>query len=233
MKTINVTNARQLRDINCIELTISDPLTGKEEKRKFQDIRGGISWPTTKAPAYFCIIGQEYLAPDYMGNSTQPGTKILLAEYESEALHMLPFYEKLLDRTNQMQCRNLYAELAAGKISCGYQSDLIEHARSRGNSLCRVDHAFDADDFILGLSRIKGSIDNSDLIIPDDSIVIDQLRDITRQDLEEHPDQVFHAINGLRHVISSFFRYPPTIKRRKQFSGLTLERTDHRTHMSN
>ena len=233
MKTFNITNARQLRDINCIELTISDPLNGKEEKRKFQDIRGGVSWPTTKAPAYFCIMGQEYLVPDYMGNRVQPGKKVLLAEYESESLHMLPFYEKILDRTEQMHCRSLYAELAAGKISCGYQSDLIEHARSRGNSFCRVDHAYDADDFILGLSRIKGSIDNSDLIIPDDSIVIEQLRDIAQQDLEERPEQIFHAINGLRHVISSFYRYPPTIKRKKVFSSQIFERMDHRTHMSN
>jgi len=26
-------------------------------------IRGGISWPKSRAPAYFCILGQEYVRP--------------------------------------------------------------------------------------------------------------------------------------------------------------------------
>jgi hypothetical protein len=46
----------------------------------------------------------------------------------------------------------------------------------------------------------------------DDSIVFSQLQGITQPDLENAPEAVFNAINGLRHVVASFFRYAPINK---------------------
>ena len=43
----------------------------------------------------------------------------------------------------------------------------------------------------------------------DDSLVYSQLQGITQQDLENAPEAVFNAINGLRQVLASFFRYTP------------------------
>jgi hypothetical protein len=43
----------------------------------------------------------------------------------------------------------------------------------------------------------------------DDPIAFSQLRAITRPDLGNTPELVFNAINGLRHVLASFFRCAP------------------------
>jgi hypothetical protein len=71
--------------------------------------------------------------------------------------------------------------------------------------------AFDVDNFLLGVSRIKGDIDKGDLVVPDDSLVFSQLLSITRQDLDNSPDEVFYAINALRHVVGSFYRHAPIV----------------------
>lgn len=233
MKTWNITSAKKLKQIQAIELIITEPISGHEEKRKFQDIRGGISWPTAKAPGYFCIVGQEYVPPDYMGNKVVPGKKLLLTEFQSDGLNMQPFYEKIMDRTNQMLCSCLYAELTAGKITCGYESDFEEHARLRGTFTCRIDDAYDADNFVLGLSRIKDNIHSKFLIIPEDSLIINELRGITQQDLEEQPAILFPAINGLRHALSSFYRDPPIIKKKRSLMDERFARRSKRTFMSN
>ena len=71
--------------------------------------------------------------------------------------------------------------------------------------------AYDADNFMVGMSRIKTGIDRGNLKITADSLAHSQLQSITRPDLADNPEQKFYALNGLRHVISGFHRNPPII----------------------
>lgn len=215
MKTENVINAKKNKD-RSITLTISDPFTGQETKKRYLAIRGGLSWPSATAPAYCCIIGQECAEGDFNcgygdeGREKEAGRKVLLAEYEDGSLCLDSFFAKVLDVAEQMGCDDYYVELPEERYSCGYLSDFDNFRRAR-NSQVSLTAAYDADNFLLGISRINSGINNGSLVIPYDSIIHAQLQDITRPDLEDKPEERFHAINGVRHVISSFHRYAPSL----------------------
>ncbi len=196
MKQDKVTDARRMKD-SSIELIFN----GEAVVKRFAAIRGGLSWPTATGAAYFCIVGQEYEIP---GNPK----RVLLAEYESDSLSLTDFYGHICDIAEQMMCKEFYTDLPEKEQHCGFTSDFEKFAKTR-NSKVSIQDAYDADNFILGIARIKGGIDKSKLIVPDDSLVYGQLQGITQPDLENAPELVFNAINGLRHVLASFFRYEP------------------------
>ena len=207
MKIVNVTSAKKNPD-NSIELTIVNPLEGGKEINKYAAIRGGISWPTTKAPAYFCIVGQEYTESQGKEDSVSPGTRILLAEYVSDSLSLSGFYNRIIDLSEQMLCRGFYLFIEDIRYDDGNLHDLQKADQMRGGNISLRD-AYDKNNFLLGISRIRESIDKGELIIPEDSIVYSQLQNITREDLENKPENIFSAINALRHVLGSFYRDPP------------------------
>ncbi len=233
MQELNVTSAKRIEN-SIIVFTLTDPISGAEEKQKFQDVQGGLSWPTSKAPAYFCLLGQKYVTPDFLGNPTPPGKRVLLAEFEGNTLEMNHFFDKLLDKTIQMACDYVYCELPQDKSLGGFESDFIEYSRSRSNNGCSLINAYDADNFVLGISRIQSSLNLGHLEICGDSIVASQIKGITQEDLAENPEETLHAINGLRHVLSAFYRNPPVIRFRKH-SDWYKERLDKipgTTHMA-
>ena len=206
MNIENVTEAIKFGD-GSIELVITDPLTLESTKKRYQAIRGGLSWPSLKAPAYFCLVSQEYVKPPIIEvEHPESGRRILIAEHEDNSLSLNSFFSRLTDLAEKFGCVEFYADLPEDKTSSGYLSDFEEFTR-RSNVF--VTGAYDANDFYLGISRIKGSILSKSLTIPQDSLAHEQLTEITRDDLE-NPDR-FHAINALRHVIGSYYRCPPII----------------------
>jgi hypothetical protein len=211
MKMMNITKANRQPN-RTIELTVTDPLTVETSTVRYLDIRGGISWPTSKAPAYCCVVGQEYIRPALMGedDTTGSGKRVLLAEHESNALSMESFYLKLLDLGGLMGCSDFYVTMPDDRWTCGFLHDFDDFSRGRGGSVI-LNSAYDADNFLLGVTRINQGLGSGNIVIPPDSIVYSQLQDLTRQDLEDSPEERFHAINGMRHVIGSFHRVPPVL----------------------
>lgn len=209
MKTLNVTATKIVKD-QTIGLTVADPLTGKEISRKrYLDIRGGISWPTPYVPAYFCILGQE-VGQD--GNDESEGKRVLLAEHEDRSSYLDKFYERLIVDAAQVGCRKFYAAMPEDRQDCGYLNDFNQYARKQKSSVT-LHEAKDADDFLLGINRIQPGTHKGSLILPEDSLVREQLSSITAQDIEDKPGERYNAINGLRHALGSFFRYP-AVKRK-------------------
>lgn len=212
MKTDNVTSAKQ-RDDRSIELTILDPIDGTTKVHRYATIRGGISWPTAKAPAYYCVVGQKFITADVMAERVPAGPRILLGEYEAASLSLSNFYSKITDIASQFLCRDFYVVLPEARWACGFENDFYSLGRER-NSKATLQAAYDSDNFTLGISRIRDSIDKQSLIIPKDSTIYTQLRGLTKADLEDSPEERYYAINGLRHVISSFYRAPPVTHHR-------------------
>ena len=105
--------------------------------------------------------------------------------------------------------QEFYCDLPEERWACGYQVDLEDIARAR-NANVRVLSAYDSDNLLLGISRIKGAIDKQELLIPDDSLVYAQLRSLTRDDLES--EEALYTVNGLRHVMGSYYRTPPALQ---------------------
>lgn len=206
METLKVTSARQLND-KSIELSTRDSIAGTISKKRYTTIRGGISWPTARAPAYFCLVAQE---------TVDKGRRVLLAEYKSESLSLSGFYNRITDIAVQMRCQDFYVEMPEDQLDCGYRNDFDDFATKRNSKVYLCD-AYDVDNFLLGVSRIKEGLDNGGLFIPCDSIVFGQLKNLTRPDLENSPEETFYAINGLRHVIGSYHRDAPiNLQHRKQ-----------------
>jgi hypothetical protein len=106
-----------------------------------------------------------------------------------------------------MSCCDFYTDLPEERFSCGYLSDFDRYAMNR-KARVNVIRASDADNFQLGVSRIKSAFGNGSLLIPDDSLIYPELQTITRQDLADAPQDRFQAINGIRHVVGSFARFP-------------------------
>jgi hypothetical protein len=214
MKTDNVTSARHRNDWS-IELTITDPFARTTTKKRYVAIRGGISWPTPNAPAFVCIVGQEYVEPPVMPPMREEkipiGSRRLLEEYESKSLSLNDFYEFITDRAEQLLCRSFYVKMPEERLKCGYLNDLEKFASERKSSVSLCE-AYDADDFLLGLSRIKGSIDKGGLIVPKDSYVFSQLQRITKEDLNNSPEETFYSINAMSNVIGSYYRYAPSVR---------------------
>ncbi len=211
MKIDNVTSAKKKGD-RSIELTISDPLNGTINIKRYSAIRGGISWPTPKSPAYVCILAQEYVVPPVMVDKVPVGSRVLLAEYESDSFSLSSdFYSRITDIAEQMFCHDFYVGMPENRFSCGYLNDFNAFSRERNAKVC-LQSAYDVDNFILGVSRLNGSMNEGGLIIPKDSIIFSQLQNLTRPDLENSLEEFFHAINAMRHVVGSFYRIPPIIR---------------------
>ena len=211
MKTANITSAKR-KDDYTILLTITDPFDSTTSEQKYVEIRGGVSWPTAKGSAYFCVVGQEYIVPPLFAERAPAGPRILLAEYESKALSLSKFYSQITDIAEQLMCSEFYVNMPEERFACGYQNDFDNFALERHSEVW-LQHAYDADNFFLGVTRIRQSIDNGNLIIPEDSIVLDQLQSLTLPDLENSPEEIFFAINALRHVIGSYYRNAPFIRK--------------------
>ena len=231
MKTANITSAER-KDDYTILLTTTDPFDSTTSGQKYVEIRGGLSWPTTKGSAYFCVVGQEYIVPPLFAERAPAGPRILLAEYESKALSLSKFYSQITDIAEQLKCREFYVSMPEERFACGYQNDFDNFALQR-HTRVYLQNAYDADNFFLGVTRIRESMENGNLIIPEDSIVFAQLQSLTRPDLENSPEEIFSAINALRHVIGSYYRNPPYLRRNTKLED-RLRRMEVRgtTHMS-
>lgn len=210
MKTANVTSAEKKKD-HSVLLTITDPRDFSSFTKRYADIRGGLTWPTSKGSAYFCVLGQEYIAPHILDEKAPAGPYVLLAEYEAKSLSLTKFHSMITDIAEQFRCRDFYVDMPEARLACGYQSDFDKFASER-HTRAWMERAYDADNFRLGISRIRGSIDSGNLIIPSDSILFEQLISAARSDLDDSPEEIFFAINALRHVIGSYYRNPPVIR---------------------
>ena len=123
------------------------------------------------------------------------------------------FYNYLTDLAEQFMC-DFYVDMPVDRNDCGFLNDYDDHATVR-KSKSYLFEAHDVDNFLLGVARIRDNYDSGTLIIPDDSIVFEQLRTIAKIDLEDSPEERFFAINALRHAIGSFHRHPVKLYKHK------------------
>ena len=132
-----------------------------------------------------------------------------MAEYQSDSFTLTKFYNKLIDTAAQLHCEEFYAIIPENRWDCGFTHDFDKYCSKRASNIYLSD-AYDPDNFMLGMSRIRESLENESLSLPDDSIIKLQLLGLTREDVKEgKPEDRFHAINGLRHVLGSFYRDQP------------------------
>jgi hypothetical protein len=166
-------------------------------------IRAGLSWPQQEIPAYYVILGMEMRDASV---SYSKSRLILLTEREVSDLSLEGFFQQLGDDCKLTCCQDIYAQVSDRLEE--YSSAFYEYTKKISN-LWQLFPAYFPDNFDLGVSLIRDHLDKRLLQLPEDSILLEQLKQIRREDLKDNPEKRFYAINALRHALSSFFRNQP------------------------
>lgn len=201
----NVIDARKSR--NGVTHIVAKQDGGTEIKKYSAIIRGGLVWPVGSMPAYHCIVGESFVYFDRDEAESQRGKLHLLSECEYPGLSIDTMLAKLTDNVTQLYCDTVYADIAEK-----YQDYLEAYENYRYEKkvrLGRLDQAPFADNFQLGVSLINDWLRTGRLILPEQSIVREQLKRISKQELDDKPEEKFYGINGLRFAIAAFHKFKP------------------------
>lgn len=179
---------------------------GDEKRFPWNGIRCGLSWPQNEVPAYYIILGMEMRGGDYVSYGASP--LFLLCEREVSDLSLETLFRQLGDDCTVTCCQDIYAQ--TGESFVEYADSFYEYERHKSvyAGLCP---AYFPDNFDLGVSLIRDHIDRRLLELPKESILVEQLGQIRREDLKDNPDKRFYAINALRYAVATFFRDPPVV----------------------
>lgn len=180
-----------------VEFKAQDP--GKEnEKRNFQLIRGGISWPVRALPAYLCILG-------WYSGTLAGGEKSIRLLYE----YRFPSFTSLMvaaaNLAKDLRFTEFYSDLMKPEWGAFHDSfqRLIQHSREFGE--VRLRHAPFADDFIYGTGILQNWLRARTLHMPASCIFRSQLLSVKEEDLKmEKPEHRFEAINAMRYLAMAF-----------------------------
>lgn len=175
---------------------------------KLADVRGGLAWATNKSSFYYCIVAQEWIDKRYY--NADPNF-YLLVEREIKGLDIDERFNLVVDDACLYLC-DFFADrspIHEAELNTFYDF-WSKHNYRYGNLL----PAPYVDNFRLGVEIIKSWVSARRLIIPENTLILDQLSRITENDLSD-PDVMkrFFAVDGLRHVVASFKRDPASQSR--------------------
>jgi hypothetical protein len=75
--------------------------------------------------------------------------------------------------------------------------------------LGRLEQAPFAENFQLSIALINDWLKTCRLELPEHSIARQQLKRISKQELDDKPENKFYAINGLRYAVAAFHKFKP------------------------
>jgi len=169
--------------------------------KAFSDIRAGISWPVRALPGYLCILG--LLSGAQVG---QEGPLMLI--YEREYLTSNELMSDAYNRANDLRFHRFYSDLKASEWQ-GFNFEFQRKVRhGLGARDIRLEHSYLAHDFGFGLHTIKRLSLARAFILPQTGILIEQLRQMTPDNLEtDRPEYKFAAVNAFRFVVVAFDKF--------------------------
>jgi hypothetical protein len=170
----------------------------------YAGIRGGVSWPNHLAPGYYCIFGEAYNRHyDYRHRETRRPLRFL-AEGEAETLERL--FDSMTDDAAVLGCKTFYVDLDRED-----HADFFRSCMDGGRFHVSLAMAPFAGDFQVGVGLIEGWRHTGafrDAGLPPESILSDQLRKITKEDLVGSPEINFYAVNAFRYLVGGFEKNP-------------------------
>ena len=214
---MNIIKAERLKDG-----TIMHEIKEGEKTRqiRYQGIRAGISWdtvaPAISAPAYYCIVGQEWTPKPYQGQEKEKGVLRLISEYESPSLmDREKFFRRLTDDTTRFCCWSCYADIESEEGEENPRENSLrnyvnEHEIHPAPTMYQAPYV---EDFLHGIQEINNLRGQGLIDIGKGPILLDQLKRIEEKDLTSIPEIRFYAVNSLRHVVTSFAKIPAYMPR--------------------
>ena len=190
------------------EIVIQYPKTpGKLQRVDTYSITcAGLSWPSGNSQGYYCIFGLKK-------ESTTRGKKPLVLLAEGQHHPMEKFFEKLTFYANRLYCERLFANNENEK----FEDSLRKFVRERKIDNIRL---FDSsEDFQHGTTLISQRKTDHALEIPENTILREQVRIMTPEDLKDKPEERFYAVMALCRVLSFFEFYPPGRNNGGGFTG--------------
>jgi hypothetical protein len=179
--------------------------------KEWRSILAGLSLPTEEANGYFIILGEEWTGGGtvFEGQKPRRGKILPLVEREIQSSFLNDTLRPFGDECSLFGCRDAYAGFDEGDEDI----DQIKLAREYF-----YDEHLDINlqpapyfkKFKTGMDIIRTFLDKALLVLPEDSLVCQQLDSFSQYDLLEKPESKFVGLNGLRFAIAAFYKNAPS-----------------------
>jgi len=185
--------------------------TGQNDIETFQysAIRAGLSFPTVTSDGHYLILAEEFIEKSrYEGVEKPRGKFIFLSEGSFSGLNLNDLFKELTDDCASFSADKVFTILERpdeDKAVHPYQ----EYLRNQSVYSVQLCDAPYGNDFLLGFSILKQWLKESLLQIPADSQILDELKQIQRQDLDDVAEK-YPGINALRYVLGAFYKFKPS-----------------------
>jgi hypothetical protein len=168
----------------------------KTETLSLRGIRAGLSWPAPNAPGIYLLLGQstrKNTMGDYMLHLLKEGQESIPSK----------LFEQMTNDLGVFFGEEIYSDVSERFKSYVLAFDTFRKQDRRRQRLYLKSAPF-YQDFSHGIFTIRGRVKENSLQIPKNSIVYEQLKSITTEDLKKEPEERFFAINALRFAVGAF-----------------------------
>ncbi len=170
-----------------------------------RDIRGALTWATSRSPNYYCIFAQK--------NEVNPqGKSPLLLLAEGEAGLPRDLFQRLAKDARRYACGQFYVDFDRKNqelVNLFY--DYCQYQRIPNIELTKAPLI---ENFSLGVALIREW--SNALEIPQGTILRNQLKDMEMSDVDDKPEERFYAVNALRFIVASLpWQAPGAFQRQK------------------
>ena len=167
---------------------------GSTEMSLVGDVRAAVAWPRGLYPGYFLFLGQEKMTNEY---GKRP--LILLFERAEEGQNTL--FSRLAEACSRLMCFTVYVPgIGFGRRMEGFSKAFHKFIRDSHLNL-RMQPAPSDENVDFGLSLVREYINSKAIVFPDDSIIRNQLKNMTSEQGPEDKDYAFHC---LRYILAGY-----------------------------
>lgn len=180
---------------------------GESKTVSYAAIRAGLAWPVGSLPAYHCILGEEHIYIDKDNQRDQRGRIHLLSEQEYQGMSIDAMFAMLTDDCTRLYCGCIYTDTAEEYQD--YIEAYTQYVYDKKIKIGNLEQAPFTNSFDTGARLIFDWIKNGRLVLPEKSIAREQLKRISKQELDDSPETKFNVINGLRRCVGAFHKFKP------------------------
>jgi len=183
---------------------------GKKEQKEFSSVRCGLALATPTAAGYWIVLGQEHRGRTrFEGQVPEPGRILFLAEHLSPSM----FFPHILDSLTDAAARYHFSEVFLDydqeekrKIDEVSFLNALIYEKRMAMTLSFSTAPF-YKDFYYGISIINSFLEGGVLVLPDQCLAREQLKNLQRAELAPGEGETkFAALNALRFVAAAFHR---------------------------